>query len=132
MDKILNFVLTVVKRTLLEKDYKQVGRLPRFFNAKEQKEIEQYNLLVWPGYDCTVKCLNDGIFLNVDTATKFVSMTNILERIQEMQKDKFSKEEIRNALIPKNPNDKRLVVITMYNTRIYQIDDLRWDITPKT
>lgn len=59
-------------------------------------------------------------------------MTNILERISDMQKDKYSKEEIKNALIPKNPNDKRLVVITMYNTRIYQIDDLRWDISPKT
>ena len=39
MDKILHFVMTVVKRTLLEQDYKQVGRLPRFFNAEEKREI---------------------------------------------------------------------------------------------
>jgi hypothetical protein len=39
MDKILNFVLVIVKRTLCEKDYKQVGRLPRFFNPEERKEV---------------------------------------------------------------------------------------------
>ena len=86
---------------------------------------------MWPGYDCTVKCLNDGIFLNVDTATKFVSMTTVLDKINDMQKDRYSKEDITNELCPKDPKEKRLVVITMYNSHSYQVDDLVWDRTPK-
>jgi hypothetical protein len=72
-DKILNFVLTVVKKTLIEHDYKQVGRLPRFFNPKEKVPINEHWIDMWPGYMTEVKYLNDGIFLNVDTATKFIS-----------------------------------------------------------
>lgn len=52
--------------------------------------------------------------------------------ISGMQRDRWSKDEIHKYLVPKDPNEKRLVVITKYNTRIYQIDDLRFDITPKT
>ena len=74
---------------------------------------------MWPGYDCSIKCLNDGIFLNVDTATKFINMRTVLDKIYDMYDQKYSREEITNELIPKNPNDKRLVVMTMYNTKIY-------------
>ena len=48
------------------------------------------------------------------------------------QYDRYSKEEITKELIPKDPNEKRLVVITMHNSRAYQIDELDWDVTPKT
>ena len=44
----------------------------------------------------------------------------------------MSKQGILETLVPKDPDEKRLVVITKYNTRIYQIDDLRFDITPRT
>ena len=36
---VLDFVMKIVKFSLLEQEYKQVGRLPRFFNAKEAVEI---------------------------------------------------------------------------------------------
>lgn len=65
--------MNVVKKTLIEHDYKQVGRLPRFFNPKEREPIDEFEIDMWPGYSSEVKFLNDGIFLNVDTATKFIS-----------------------------------------------------------
>jgi hypothetical protein len=79
--RALNWLNVIIKKTLLEKEYKQIGRLPRFFNAKEKREITDWELYSWPGYDCQVKCLNDGFFFNVDTATKFVSMKTIWEKI---------------------------------------------------
>lgn len=72
IDQILNFVNKVVKKSLYEQDYKQIGRLPKFFNSHEKKDLPHFDLIVWPGYTCQVKCLNDGIFLNVDTSTKFL------------------------------------------------------------
>lgn len=36
---------------------------------------------MWPGYDIQIKGVNDGIFLNLDTATKFVNMDNVYMRI---------------------------------------------------
>ena len=69
-------------KTLIEHNYQQVGRLPRFFLTTERKEIPEFNLSMWPGYTASVKCLNDGVFLNMDTATKFINMIPVLERIK--------------------------------------------------
>ena len=69
---IFNFLSKLVKHSLTELEYKQIGRLPKFFHARQQKAIEEYDLFVWPGYTCQVKLVNDGLFLNIDTCTKFL------------------------------------------------------------
>ena len=109
----------MVKRTLIEHDYKQVGRLPRFFNPDERVGINEHRLDMWPGYSTDIKYLNDGVFLNVDTATKFISQKTVYDEIRELQKDRYSNEEIIEQLVPKDPLKQRIVVITLYNTRIY-------------
>jgi len=45
---------------------------------------------MWPGYSPSVKLLTDGIFLNVDTATKFIQGKTVYEEILEMKRDKWS------------------------------------------
>jgi len=75
---ILDFVNKIVKKSLYEQDYKQIGRLPKFYNSKEKKDLPHFDLIVWPGYTCQVKCLNDGIFLNIDTSTKFLQRRTVL------------------------------------------------------
>lgn len=95
MDKLLHFVLSIVKKTLLEQEYKQIGRLPKFYNALEKKDIPNENLVVWPGYECNVKCFNDGIFLNVDTITKFLNKNTILDRINNLRSERYSVSEIK-------------------------------------
>jgi len=76
--------------------------------------------------------VTDGIFANVDTATKFIQMRTVLDGVNVLNNDLYSKADIIAYYIPKNPEDKRLVVITMYNSRIYQIDGMTFEITPKT
>ena len=97
---------------------------------------------MWPGYTCAVKCLNDGFFLNVDTATKFIQQTTVLDLIKELKDKRYSNEEISEKLCPKFDDTKsqsssqsavdarRLVVITSYNSASYQIDSIVWDKTP--
>ena len=76
----------MVKRTLLDHEYKQVGRLPRFFNASLRREVQSQPFYVWPGFSCEVKCFNDGIFLNVDTTTKFINKLTVLDKINDLRK----------------------------------------------
>ena len=87
---------------------------------------------MWPGYMTDVKCVTDGIFLLIDTTTKFIAQDTILDKIRGMQRDRYSKQEITDALVPKDPDEKRAVVITMHNAQIYQLDGIRFDLTPKT
>ena len=72
-DKILHYILVICKKALIEEKYNQIGRFPRFFNAEDRVKINAHRLEMWPGYSISVKSLADGIFLNVDTMTKFVS-----------------------------------------------------------
>lgn len=132
MERVLNFIQVVVKRVLYDKKFKQIGRLPRFFLPDDKVDIPKYHLEMWPGYMTQVKSLHDGIFLNVDCATKFIESRSILDLISDLYKDRYTKNDIREYFIPKNQEEKRLVVITKYNSRIYQIDDLRFDMTPQS
>lgn len=79
-----------------------------------------------------VRQVTDGIFVNVDTATKFLQSRTILEDINDMKRDRYSTSDIKAWYIPKDPEAKRLVVITLFNSRIYQIDGMTFDISPKT
>ena len=57
---------------------------------------------MWPGYLVAVKSLNDGVFLNIDTVTKFLSMETVFDKIRALQKKKYSREEIKKALLEEN------------------------------
>lgn len=59
-------------------------------------------------------------------------MRTVYDGIRDMMREKYSKREIIEELCPKDPGAKRLVVITMYNSQIHQIDDITFDVTPKT
>ena len=119
------------KKILYEHKFKQIGRFPKFFLASDMFPLKKHNLEIWPGYISQVKSLTGGIFLNIDCCTKFIFSTSVLDIISDLQRDRCSKQDIINYLAPKSPDEKRLVVITKYNSRIYQIEDLRFDITPK-
>jgi hypothetical protein len=85
MPQILNFLNILVKNALSAHDYKQIGRLPKYFMAKDKRDIEGYELEMWPGYLTTTRLVNDGIFLNVDTVSKFIQKTTILQEIRSLR-----------------------------------------------
>jgi aubergine len=87
---------------------------------------------MWPGYLTQSRLLADGIFLNVDTAAKFIKKTTVLEWInRELEKGK-TREQIAAVFDSSNLDVPRKTVITSYNIRSYQIDGLDWDQNPKT
>ena len=140
----MDFINKIVKTSLYDQQYKQIGRLPKFFNTDEKRPINHYKLDMWPGYTCQVKCLNDGFFLNVDTSTKFLQQTTVWDRIDGLLKDKHSQGEISELLCPKFDDSqsqssgqsdidaRRIVVITSYNSASYQIEKILWDVNANT
>jgi hypothetical protein len=137
------FMDRIVKFSLNEQEYKQIGRLPKFFNTKEQKGIHEFSLYMWPGYTVQSKCLNDGFFLNIDTCTKFLQMTTVWDRIKGLLDKRWSQDEISKELCPKYDDSqsqssgqssidaKRIVVITNYNSASYQIEKILWENNAK-
>ncbi len=85
--------------------------------ASEVKQIPEFNIMMWPGYQLSIAQVNDGIFVNIDTATKFVQMPSVLDEIRDLEKQRFSKKEIMASIAPNE--GRKLVVITMYNSRTY-------------
>jgi hypothetical protein len=52
--------------------------------AKERKIVPDYGLEAWPGFMATTKLYKAGIFLNVDTTTKFIETQTILQYINKL------------------------------------------------
>jgi hypothetical protein len=64
--------------------------------------------------------VNDGIFLNVDTAAKFINKTTILETIVQQQYNRgFKKDEIAARFDSSNVDAQRVTVITSHNSKSY-------------
>lgn len=74
---------------------------------------------MWPGYETCTKWYNDGIFLNVDTATKFINRRTILEDINDYKREGYSKAEIIALYKPATEEDMRKLIITEHITKSY-------------
>lgn len=128
----LQFLNIITKEILRAENFKQIGKLPKFFFANDKKEIPQHNLEMWPGYLTTNRLVADGIFLNVDTCAKFINKTTILDMINEWSDRGKSKHQIQEIFNSGNLDMPRRTVITNYNTKSYQVDGLAYNVTPKT
>lgn len=67
-----SFVSSICKDSLVQSDFKQVGRLPRFFDTSKAQKIQRHGLEVWPGYSINAEVYRAGFFFNIDAVTKFI------------------------------------------------------------
>jgi len=52
---LLAFLNIIVKAGLKCKDFKQIGRLPKFFFPKDARDVPDEYLRMWPGYEVSTK-----------------------------------------------------------------------------
>ena len=130
---VLKFLDSLVKSGLECKEFKQIGRYPKFFLPSEKMKVPKEELLeMWPGYTTQTKWCTDGIFLNIDTATKFVNSSTILEDIDYYMKEEgWTRDQVKAYYKPATEEDQRHVVITEHNSRQYQVDEVTFDKTPQ-
>ena len=90
---LLQFLLTIIKAGLRRKKFNQIGRLPKFFLKEEKRQIPNEELLeAWPGFEFNPKWYSHGIYINIDTCTKFINRYSVLDDIDYyMGDEKWSK-----------------------------------------
>ena len=130
--KVLQFLNVLIKSVLRAQDFKQIGKLPKYFQQNERVDIPAHNLEMWPGYLTQSRLLADGIFLNVDTAARFIQKSSILDWINARMKDGWDKKRIAAEFDSSNTDKSRKTVITTYNIKSYQVDGLDWNQNPQT
>jgi len=88
---------------------------------------------MWPGYLSTTRLVRDGIFLNVDTVSKFIQKPTILDFINDLSRE-HDRKYICGLFDSENESMPRKTVLTKYNPRTYQVDGLTFakDKTPRT
>jgi hypothetical protein len=87
---------------------------------------------MWPGFEINTKSVAHGLFLNIDTATKFVNKTTMIEHIDYLMRDlRHTKSEVIDVFNPA-VSEKRIVVMTSYNSKAYQLDGITFDQSPFT
>lgn len=124
----------ISKQIFREEDFLQIGNLPKFFLPSEKKEIRDFELEMWPGFEVSAKLLRAGLYLNIDTATKFINMKPFLEELQQLEYDKGMRpKDIEAMYDSRNPDNPRITVITSYGkNRSYQIDGIDYSNTPES
>lgn len=74
-DKISDFILKIIKSTLVDFKFIQIGRLPKFFDREDTQVVtvnrDGIKMKVWSGFSTQSLGLNDGFFMNIDAVTKF-------------------------------------------------------------
>ena len=117
------------------KDYQQVGRFPKFFLAKDQRpvtNIDNPKLKYWPGYELTSKATRSGIFLNIDSCTKFIMQDTILEQYIMYLDEGKRAEDFFRSFDSSDPDQPRVTVLLSHNSRIEQVDGMTADYNPET
>lgn len=95
-----------------------------YFNPDQA--VRQGNLEVWPGYKLNLKCVGEKFYLNVDSASKVLRRDTVYDLICNLR------EKIRGDFETKIKNEiEGTSIITHYNRRIYRIDDVDFNKTPK-
>jgi len=129
---INKFLNMIVKDILRKKKFNQIGRLPKYFLTSEKKPIQDFNIEMWPGYEVNIRICRSGVFLNSDTATKFVNRQTFLSKIEDLiHEQRIPKKEVEAMFDSSNIENKRVTVITSYGSqRSYQIDGITFDLNP--
>lgn len=132
ISNILSYFLLVIKHALREQKYEQIGRLPKFFLAKDTIDISKFDLKAWPGYEVSAKCTVQGIFLNADSCTKFMQKTSILRDFETKVSYGMREQDYFATFDSSNIDQPRRVVICEHNSKSYQVDGMTFNVTPDT
>ncbi|KAK8395790.1 hypothetical protein O3P69_005712 [Scylla paramamosain] len=98
-----------------------IGR--NYYNASAEIVDEKHKIVIWPGFCTTIRQHEDKLMLNADVSHKF------------LRKETAYQVMLRRAPNPKEAALANLlgaVVVTKYNNRTYKIDDIAWDLNPRS
>lgn len=124
---VTQFYNVVIRTIQREMEYQPLGR--SFYDPSKGVEFPQYRIKLWPGFQNSIRQMELGLLLNVEsmwkltqTDTVYVIMTNI-----RRQNPQNYQQAINEAL-------KDAMVVTTYGgsgkARMYKIDHVDFNTTP--
>lgn len=120
----------IVMRSMLEKiGLEQIGR--HYYNRHKKIEMRNDHLELWPGFITAIRDHEAGTLLCVEVTHKVLRKQTAFDVMSEVGKTLRGKsvaetnEEVRKQL-------KESIVLTHYNRRTYRIDDIDFDLSPRS
>jgi len=123
---------SLVNHSLRQKEYFQIGRFAKFFLSSDRISIKSLNLFAWPGYCLSTKLSTQGIFLNVESCTKFVNMSTILDQYHSHLSDGYQPCDFFTQYDSSDLAQPRKTILAMHNSRSYQVDGMTSEFSPDT
>lgn len=73
-----------------------------------------------------------GVFLNIESRTKFINMTTVLEMYKDQWNNGATERDIFEKYNSSNIDNPRMTIISSHNSKSYQIDGMTSEFTPDT
>merc|ERR1719348_863584 len=121
----LQFFNLVLRRVLEGMKLQLVGR--NFYNPNAAIRMANHRLELWPGYETSIRQHEDSMLLCCEVSHKVLRLDTVLDLLRDLSR-RDSQNFRRNA-------EKALlgvIVMTKYNNRTYKIDDINWDLNPRS
>lgn len=103
----------------------QVGRY--FYNPATPSRVPQHNLEVWPGYITSIKEEEGGLMLLLDSSHRVLRVQTVYDIMKDLYRagrPTFQQDCVKQMV--------GCTVLTRYNNKTYRIDDIDWNMSPKS
>uniref|UniRef100_UPI002DDDBD8F Piwi n=1 Tax=Ephydatia fluviatilis TaxID=31330 RepID=UPI002DDDBD8F len=121
---VVQLMNVIFKRILRSLKLQRIGR--DYYDANSPLEVPQHKMQLWPGYVTAINRHEGGLMLVLDVSHRVMKTDTALDFLYELyhfNQDKFREEAFKQLV--------GSVVLTRYNNRTYEIDDIAWDKNPR-
>ncbi|OXA44828.1 Protein aubergine [Folsomia candida] len=118
-------VFNILMRKCLEfMELEELGR--HFYDRHKAIVINAHRLELWPGYKTSIRNHEYDILLGVELTHKVIRRDTCLHVMDSLIAARGDfRENVKRELIG-------CIVMTHYNRKTYRVDDIDWDMTPKS
>lgn len=121
----LQFFNILMRRALSHLELELVGR--NFFDAKAKIVVAKHKLELWPGYLTSIRQHETDILMCCEITHKVMRQDTILDLLTECLHR--GEQNYRNVFTKAVLG---CIVLTGYNNRTYRVDDVDFDLTPRS
>ncbi|XP_046398495.1 piwi-like protein Ago3 [Ischnura elegans] len=125
MKDTIHLYNVLFKRIMSALEMTRIGR--HFYLSKCCSQIPAHKLEVWPGYVTAVDEYEGGVKLCIDNSHRVLRTMTILDTMNRIVQDNPGnyKQKVTNEVMGHT-------VLTRYNNKTYRIDEIDWNMTPRS
>lgn len=121
------FFNIIIKSLLSSLKMIPVGRTGKYLMHEQAKYINDYGIMVWPGYKTSVRLCESGLLLEVDFTSRILQQKSVYQYLKEIREQGGNFEaNAKEALVGKS-------VIGWYGNKMnYVVSDIDFNHNPQT